>query len=159
MFLYLAQHGDAKREEEDPLRPLSDKGINDVKKVASFISGLDIEVEEVFHSGKLRARQTAEILIQNLKATKGPSETDGLAPLDDPKIWAEKLKTQSNSIMLVGHLPHLGKLASLLISADTEKSLIAFKMGGVVCLKRDDTGAWSLQWMITPEIMVKYHKT
>ncbi|MDH5203292.1 MAG: phosphohistidine phosphatase SixA [Nitrospirota bacterium] len=159
MFLYLAQHGDAKREEEDPLRPLSDKGINDVKKVASFISGLDIEVEEVFHSGKLRARQTAEILIQNLKATKSPSETDGLAPLDDPKIWAEKLKTQSNSIMLVGHLPHLGKLASLLISGDTEKSLIAFKMGGVVCLKRDDTGAWSLQWMITPEIMVKYHKT
>jgi phosphohistidine phosphatase len=153
MFLYLVQHGDAKREEEDPSRPLSYKGIEDVKKVASFISRLDITVEEVLHSSKLRAKQTAEILSDSLLITKGISETKGLAPLDEPNIWAEKLKTKTHSLMLVGHLPHLGKLSSFLLSGDKEKSIIAFKMGGVVCIKRDDAGIWTLQWMITPEIV------
>lgn len=153
MFLYLVQHGEAKREEEDPSRPLSVKGIEDVKRVASSISRLNLEVEEVFHSGKTRAKQTAEILANNLKITKGVSETNGLAPLDDPGVWAERLKGKKESLMLVGHLPHLGKLSSLLLSGDKEKNIIAFKMGGIVCLKRDGAGIWTLQWMITPEIL------
>ncbi len=153
MILYLVQHGDAKREEEDPLRPLSEKGIKEVKSVASFISRLNIELEEVLHSGKLRAKQTAEIICEKLKISKGISETDGLAPLDDPIIWAERLNKKSNPIMLVGHLPHLGKLASLLLCGEKEKNPIYFKMGGIVCLKRDEKG-WSLQWMIIPEILI-----
>ena len=153
MFLYLVQHGDAKKEEEDPARPLSDKGIEDVKKVASFMFRLKITVEEVLHSSKLRARQTAEIIADSLSIKKGVSETEGLAPLNEPILWAEKLKTKTHSLMLVGHLPHLGKLSSFLLSGDKEKSIIAFKMGGVVCMKRDDSGTWTLQWMITPEIV------
>jgi phosphohistidine phosphatase len=153
MFLYLVQHGDAKKEEEDPARPLSDKGIEDVKKVASFMFRLKITVEEVLHSSKLRARQTAEIIADSLSIKKGVSETEGLAPLNEPILWAEKLKTKTHSLMLVGHLPHLGKLSSFLLSGDKEKSIIAFKMGGVVCMKRDDSGTWTLQWMITPEII------
>jgi phosphohistidine phosphatase len=153
MFLYLVQHGDAKREEEDPLRPLSARGIEDVKKVASFISRLEITAEEILHSGKLRAKQTAEILSDSLLITKGISETKDLAPLDDPVIWSETLKLRTHSLMLVGHLPHLGRLSSLILSGDKERSIISFKMGGVVCMKRDDAGIWTLQWMITPEII------
>jgi phosphohistidine phosphatase len=153
MLLYLVQHGEAKREEEDPARPLSAKGIEDVKKAASCISRLNIEVEEVLHSGKVRAKQTAELLSSNLRIAKGVSQTDGLAPLDAPGLWAERLKHKKNSLMLVGHLPHLGKLSSLLLSGDKEKNIIAFRMGGIVCLKRDDAGMWSLQWIITPEIL------
>ena len=153
MFLYLVQHGDAKKEEEDPSRPLSVRGIEDVKKITSFLSRLDIPIDEVLHSGKLRARQTAEIIADSLNITKGVSETEGLAPLNEPILWAEKLKTKTHSLMLVGHLPHLGKLSSFLLSGNKEKSIIAFKMGGVVCMKRDDSGTWTLQWMITPEIV------
>jgi phosphohistidine phosphatase len=114
---------------------------------------LKITVEEVLHSSKLRARQTAEIIADSLNITKGVSETEGLAPLNEPILWAEKLKTKTHSLMLVGHLPHLGKLSSFLLSGDKEKSIIGFKMGGVVCMKRDDAGNWTLQWMITPEIV------
>jgi len=153
MFLYLVQHGDSKKEEEDPARPLSDKGIEDVKKVASFMFRLKITVEEVLHSSKLRARQTAEIIADSLSIKRGVSETEGLAPLNEPILWAEKLKTKTHSLMLVGHLPHLGKLSSFLLSGDKEKSIITFKMGCVVCIKRDDAGTWTLQWMITPEIV------
>ena len=153
MFLYLVQHGDTKKEEEDSARPLSDKGIEDVKKITSFLSRLDIPIDEVLHSGKLRARQTAEIIADSLNIAKGVSETEGLAPINEPILWVEKLKTTTHSLMLVGHLPHLGKLSSFLLSGDKEKSIIAFKMGCVVCMKRDDSGTWTLQWMITPEIV------
>jgi len=156
VLLYLVQHGDAKREEEDPSRPLSDKGREDVRKVASYASRMKIEVDEVLHSGKLRAKQTAEILSEHLKIENGISETDSIAPLDNPLIWAERLKDRTTSLMLVGHLPHLAKLSSLLLCGDMEKNVVAFRMGGIVCLKRDDTGKWSLQWMITPEILATH---
>lgn len=154
MFIYLVQHGDAKKEELDPSRSLSEKGIQDVEHVATYISRLNIVVEEILHSGKLRAKQTAEIMAGKLKIKKGISETDGLAPLDDASIWAEGLKKRHDSLMLVGHLPHLGKLASLLLCSEKDRNVIAFKMGGIVCLKRDNTGSWSLQWMITPESLI-----
>lgn len=154
MLLYLVQHADAKREEEDPSRPLSEKGLQDIKKVASYVSQLNIKGYKIFHSSKLRARQTAEVLSENLKPTKGVSEVDGLTPLDDPKIWAERLKDIPDDIVLVGHLPHLGKLTSLLLCGDADKGIVSFKMAGIVCLKRDDS-AWSLQWMLTPEMILR----
>jgi phosphohistidine phosphatase len=92
-------------------------------------------------------------MAENLNIEKSISETDGLAPMDDASIWAERLNKRTNALMLVGHLPHLGKLASLLLCSEKERNVVAFKMGGVVCLKRDDIG-WSLQWMITPETLI-----
>ncbi len=154
MFVYLVQHADAKKEEIDPARPLSEKGLKDIRMVASYVSQLNVKIYKIFHSSKLRARQTAEILSENLKPTKGISEVDGLAPLDDPNIWAERLKDLPDDIILVGHLPHLGKLASLLFCGNADKNVVSFRMAGIVCLKKDDTGAWSLQWMLTPEVVV-----
>ena len=153
MFVYLVQHADAKNGEVDPARSLSEKGLQDIKKVASYASQLNIKIYKIFHSIKLRARQTAEILSENLKPTKGISEVDGLAPLDDSNIWAERLKDIPDDVILVGHLPHLGKLSSLLLCGNADKNVVSFKMAGIVCLKKDDTGEWSLQWMLTPEII------
>jgi phosphohistidine phosphatase len=56
------------------------------------------------------------------------------------------------NIMLVGHLPHLGKLASLLLCGDENAGLISFRMGGALCLERDGAGKWSVQWMIIPDL-------
>jgi len=153
MLLYLIQHAEAKREEEDPQRGLTDKGHQDIKKVANYVAKLDIKISEIFHSGKTRALQTAEVLAQCLKSEKGITQTDGLAPLDDPQIWFERVSEIKEDIMLVGHLPHLGKLASLLLSGDKDKNIINFKMGGIVCLKRLEDGNWSVEWMIIPEVV------
>lgn len=150
MFLYLVQHAEAKPETEDPQRGLSEKGMNNIRKVASFVSKLNLQVDEILHSGKLRAKQTAEVLAEALKVKV--SETHGLAPLDDPHIWADKLKNIDRSIMLVGHLPHLGYLASVLLYGSKEKNVVSFKMAGIVCLKKEGE-SWSLNWMIIPEII------
>ena len=154
MLIYLVQHADAKREEEDLSRPLSEKGLKDIEKVAFYVSKLNIKVHKIFHSSKLRAMQTAEVLSENLKPTRGISEVDGLTPLDDPQIWAERLKGIPDDVILVGHLPHLAKLSSFLLCGNVERNIVLFKMAGFVCLKRDDVAAWSVQWILTPEIVV-----
>jgi phosphohistidine phosphatase len=154
MFLYLVRHAEAKREEEDRARPLSEKGVEDITKIASYVSLLNISVDEILHSHKLRAKQTADVLFQSLKPVRGLKETDGLSPLDGPEIWADRLKDLRNDVILVGHLPHLAVLASLLLSGNADSNICSFKTGGLVCLKREDSGRWSLQWMLTPEIVV-----
>jgi len=153
MFVYLVQHAEAKSEQEDPARSLSEKGIHDIKKVASYVSQNNLKIHMIFHSPKVRAKQTAEVLSGHLKPAKGISEVDGLGPLDEPDIWAKRLIDVPEDIMLVGHLPHLYRLASLLLCGDKDKHVISFKMAGIVCLRRDDTESYALQWMLTPEII------
>ncbi|MBF0557284.1 MAG: phosphohistidine phosphatase SixA [Nitrospirae bacterium] len=154
MFICLVQHAKATSEEADPTRPLCEKGRADITKMASYASGLNIGINEIFHSPKLRAKQTAQVLADYLKPAKGLTETGGLKPNDDPAVWAERLKMMADNIMLVGHLPQLGKLASLLLCGDADKNLVAFEMAGIVCLKRDENMAWALRWMITPEMVI-----
>lgn len=154
MILYLVQHSDAKLKEEDQSRPLSDKGWKDIRNVAKYAEKyLHIEVKKIFHSGKLRAKQTAEVLAEYLHPPKGVSFGGGLEPLADPKIWKNRLAEMTENVMLVGHLPHLSKLSGYLLTVDEDKHVVAFRKGGIVCLERNESGRWAVQWMITPEII------
>ena len=151
MRIYLAQHGVAMSETEDAARSLSAQGREDVARVAGFLSLFEKPCPAtVFHSGKLRAEQTAEMFAEgwcNL-----PVEvSDGLAPNDDPAIWGEKLAGLDEDVMLVGHLPHLPKLAGLLLANDSAREVVRFANGGVVCLERTDAG-WSVLWQVNPTL-------
>ena len=148
MKVYLVQHAKPKSKEEDPGRPLSDEGKNDIIKIIKFLPQLNIK--KVLHSSKLRAQQTAEILAKSLKAEV--INDDALEPLTDPVIWAQRLDKESEDVMLVGHLPHLAKLASQLLMQNQEKSVISFKQGGIVCLEKTNHG-WEVAWMVTPELL------
>lgn len=152
MNLFLVQHAEPKRKEEDPTRPLSDTGWKNIRRIAEYArEHLRLEVEQIVHSGKLRAKQTAEVLAEHLNLPKGVMTDENLEPLADPKIWKERLAETTEDIMLVGHLPHLSKLVSSLLVDDENREVVAFKMGGIVCLKRDQQRRWTIQWMITPE--------
>lgn len=153
MLLYLVQHAEAKREEEDALRGLTDRGLEDITGVAAHMGKMNLTVGKIFHSGKTRALQTARVLADHLKPNKGVTEIDGLAPMDDPDIWKGRISQLNEDIALVGHLPHLGRLSSLLLSGDKEKNIIDFKMGGIVCLEKFDNGRWSVEWMLIPEMV------
>ena len=153
MFLYLVQHAEAKREEEDPARDLTEKGQVDIESVAHHLKRLNVQVRQIFHSGKTRAKSTANVLARHLKPATGVSEAPGLAPLDDPEIWAGRIAKTDEDIMLVGHLPHLAKLAAILMSGDKERSVVNFQMGGVIRLRRIEVGQWVVDWMLVPEIL------
>jgi phosphohistidine phosphatase len=151
MFLYLVQHAEAQKEEEDPERDLTEKGRIDIESVAHYVKRLKVQVRQIFHSGKTRARSTANVLAWHLKPPAGVLEAPGLAPLDEPEIWAGRIDQMDEDIMLVGHLPHLARLAAILICRDKEKRVINFQMGGVVRLRRMEAKQWAVDWMVVPE--------
>jgi phosphohistidine phosphatase len=150
MDFYLVRHGDAKSEQEDPKRSLSDRGRIEVEKVARAAAAKDIKVSEILHSAKLRAKQTAEILASSLSPRSGVREIGGLSPQDDPFIIKAELEVAEEPLMLVGHLPHLGRLASLLVKGDPENEVVNFPPAAIVCLSHVK-GAWEVKWTLTPE--------
>ncbi len=154
MQLYLVQHGEAASKEEHPDRPLTDKGISDVRMVLDALPSRLLPIDRILHSGKTRARQTAELIADRLAPPTGVGEADGLAPDADASIWRERLKGDDRTLMLVGHLPHLARLASLLLTGDPDASVLTFRPGGIVCLERGGQGDWSVCWMVIPELLV-----
>src|SRR5437588_11714103 len=83
MQIYLVQHGESQPEEIDPERKLTESGAHAVQKVANFLrtSSGGVQVDVIWHSGKARAQQTAELL---LPATPAGAEAviqhEGLGP-------------------------------------------------------------------------------
>jgi phosphohistidine phosphatase len=153
MRVYLMQHGKPVPKEEDPERPLSDQGKSDVGRVAEFLKKSGVEVGEAFHSGKTRARQTAEIMLSRLNPEIEAQKRADLSPLDDVKEIATQIKGAEKDLLIVGHLPHLANLASLLVGGDEAVPVVKFQQGGVVCLEKDEAGEWSVAWMVVPEII------
>ncbi len=105
MELYLSQHGKAESEEEDPRRPLSAEGREETERVARAAATAGIRVDGVWHSTKLRARQTAEIFAEALKPVNGIHEQDWLGPLDDPRTAAEAARERERAVLMVGQPP------------------------------------------------------
>ena len=153
MKLYLIQHGEAKPEEEDPDRPLTEKGENEILSVSKIASGLPISPVKVYHSGKLRARQTAEILSGVLNIPRSLVQSaQGLNPNDDIRPWAEQIPKEKEDLMLVGHLPFLSKLSSFLLCGNENARLVSFRYGAILCLEQKGDQGWGVLWMITPEM-------
>ena len=150
MDFYLVRHGEAKAETEDPRRPLSDRGRREVEEVARAAAAKGIRALAILHSDKLRAKETAEILARYLSPIGGVRETKGLGPQDDPLVAKAELEAAADSLMLVGHLPHLGRLASLLLTGDSEKGSVDFPPAGLVCLSHQE-GRWEMRWALGPE--------
>jgi phosphohistidine phosphatase len=140
--LYLVQHGEAKPEAEDPERPLTERGRNDVARLAALLARWGVHVPCIQHSGKRRARETAEILATALRPSAGIAAKAGLSPNDPVVPLAAELATLSEDTMLVGHLPHLGRLAALLVTGREEPPVIAFTPGTLVRLER------TVQWVL-----------
>ncbi len=151
MHCYLVRHGEAKSEREDPSRPLSDHGREEVTRVARHVGAMGLQIAEIRHSGKLRARQTAEILAEHLSPTRGLHEVEGLSPMDDPGEAQAEIEQSREPLMIVGHLPHLSRLASALLRGDPESEIIQFKAGAIACLAWVD-GGFRLEWVLTPDL-------
>lgn len=151
MEIYLVRHGEAESELVEPTQPLRARGRADVTRMARHAARLEVAVAEIRHSTKLRARQTAEILAAHLGPVRGLRETDDLEPAYAPNRAQEAVESAAEPLMLVGHLPHLARLASLLLAGDPHKDIVRFRPGAMARLERTDTG-WVLDWLLTPEI-------
>jgi phosphohistidine phosphatase len=153
MKLYLIQHGEAASEEVNPSRPLTPKGSRDVERIASFLARTGLGSIAIRHSGKLRARQTAEIIAASLGPTAQVQEAGNLSPNDPVRKLVKEVGKMTADLMIVGHLPFLGKLASALLTGSESVNPVAFRQGGVVCLERNESLTWQVAWMVVPDIL------
>lgn len=146
--IYLAQHGLAVDKTENPERPLSEAGIQQSEAIAKHLHATGVSVSQIFHSGKLRARQTAEIFASTLNINT-LSTSDQLSPNDDVTQTTSLLDI--DNALYIGHLPHLEKLVSFLITGDTETNIIKFQNSAVACLEKAND-EFSIKWYLTPAL-------
>ncbi len=148
MPLYLVQHGKAQSKEEDPNRPLTKEGADEVSKVAKELAEKGIEISRVIHSGKQRAAETAQIFIDVLNSSLQAEVHSNLNPNDDVEEFSDQINLTEN-VLVVGHLPFLSRLISHLILGYSTKQIVNVKNAGVVALKKSE-GNWGVEWINVP---------
>jgi len=150
MKLYLVQHGLSLPEDVDPEKPLSHQGKEQARRAAEFLKAKSLQVDELWHSPKKRAVQTALIISENILCSHIQERKD-LNPSDPVKDLPQEIESLSKNLMIVGHLPFLQKLASLLLSGREDSQFISFRNSGVICLEHTD--AWKVLWAVIPELL------
>jgi phosphohistidine phosphatase len=153
MKLYLMQHGDAVSKDVDPERPLSETGSKDVERLATFLSKTAFKPARIIHSGKTRARQTAELLAAQTAQDAKLEASSGLGPKDEIKPVAKLARDWTEDTLIVGHLPFMGRMVAQLVSGDADNEIVAYLPGSMVCVERADSD-WRIAWMIRPELVM-----
>ena len=153
MSLWIVQHGDALVKGVNPDRPLSEKGRSDVERLAAHLARCGVRVARVVHSGKTRARQTAEILAAAVQASEPVEALANLDPLDPPGPFAAEFAGAPADLLIAGHMPFVGRLVSLLVAAREDTALVSFVPGAAACLERADDGTWSVVSLMRPELL------
>ena len=76
---------------------------------------------------------------------------NNLEPKADPTVWMERALLMEEDVMLVGHLPHLGRLAACLVNRDENKEALTFATATLACLSRTTSSTWQVEWLVSPE--------
>jgi phosphohistidine phosphatase len=148
LAVYLVHHGEAVPSDVDATRPLSAAGREATARVAEAAAARGAQPDVVWHSGKLRARQTAEIYWRACNPLAAFAAARGLQPDDPPQWMRDQLFGETRSIMVVGHMPHLPDLLYMLTAAP-DPARCSFPLHGCVALEADGD-QWKEIWRIEP---------
>ena len=148
-MLYLVHHGDAVGPDINPMRPLSDRGQLEVDLLAEKAAARGAKPDVIWHSGKMRARQTAEAYLRRCNPLAAFSAARGLQPTDPTGWIADAIAGDTRNIMLAGHFPHLPRLLGRLLTGDIDAAPADFPLNGIVALEEVD-GRWVERWRQEP---------
>ena len=155
MRLVIVHHGAAVGPEVDPRRPLSPWGREAVDRLAAEAASRGVKPAVIWHSGKLRAKETAEAFWRACNPFADFAATRDLQPGDQPEWMRDRLRGESRDILIAGHYPHLPRLVTLLLSAAPEGASAhsepaPFPQNGVVALTTEDAGeTWRELWRLS----------
>lgn len=150
MRVYLARHGDAEPGGSDDRRHLTELGRRDVEGVARRLAALRALPSVIRHSGKVRARETAEIFGHILGVRVEEQPLHELSPEADPAALQRWIEARREDLFLVTHLPLVDRAFSALAGGRGESPV--FTTGSVAALTRDDEGQWKLLWFVEPNL-------
>lgn len=153
MKLYIARHAEAFDPVVNPKRPLTAEGEANAARMANFLAPMGALASRVYHSGALRAEQTAAILASTL----APGQDLEVLPLlnepDAVSILAAQIIGWGDDTLLVGHIPFLPRLVSELVVHNENQYLLDFQPATLVCLQKMDVWRWGILWVLRPDII------
>jgi phosphohistidine phosphatase len=145
-MIFLVHHADAVGPDVDPQRPLSVTGRMHADRLAASAAARGVKPVAIWHSGKLRARQTAEPFLRVCNPLAEFAAIRGLQPTDPPGWIRDRLAGEERDVMLVGHMPNLPRVLTLLLTGN-ESPLLDYPLHGVVAL--ENVGEkWVERWRL-----------
>ena len=148
-FVFLVHHADAVAGNVDHMRPLSPKGVAQAERVAQLLAERGAKPATIWHSGKLRARQTAEACWRALNPAADFAAARGLQPEDDPDTIAVALAADERDVLLASHMPFLPALLHRLTTGRRDRMSAPFPLNGAVALERNGD-VWVEVWRVSP---------
>lgn len=148
-MLYLVHHAEAEPPEIDARRPLSDRGRAQAQLLAFDAARRGVKPDHIWHSGKLRARQTAEFFWRECNPFATLSAERGLLPGDPPVWMRDRFLGETRQLMAVGHMPHMTRLLRVMLGADPDSADVSFPLNGMVALEEDGE-KWAEAWRLSP---------
>lgn len=149
MRLYLMQHALAYPGVEKPERPITPEGVQQAKAAATGIKRLGLQFDLIISSTKRRAQQTAALIAEGLRYPYSDIlSTEALLPEADPRSIMETIAAeQTQQVFLVGHLPHLERLAEHILP----DARLVFSNCGLTCLELSEAEPAKLLFHLQPE--------
>ena len=149
MQVILVHHAHAVGPGDDARRSLSPRGHTQAEALAARASTAGCRPDTIWHSGKLRARQTAEAFLRACNPSADFRMVRGLHPGDPPEWMRDELVAEPRAVMVVGHMPQIAALARVM-SPDSEP----FPLHGLIALERNERGQLAESWRAEPPDVV-----
>ncbi len=158
-LLYLVRHGiavDPSAKVSDAERGLTADGARKVSQMARGLRRLGIRPDAILSSPLRRAEETAMLLAEELSPAQPVEVQPLLAPASAPNELLQALRAHrgAHHVVLVGHQPGLGELASYLLTRSVRLAPLPFRKAGVAALAVSalpPRSPASLQWFLTPK--------
>lgn len=145
MRVFLIHHAHALGPAVDFERPLSSVGLAQADWLAGAAKAAGCAPDAIWHSGKRRARQTAEAFLRACAPSAEFRMVRGLRPDDSPETMRLELVAETRDVLLAGHMPHIARLLEALLPDSA-----AMPVHGGVGLERTEFGAWREVWRAAP---------
>ena len=158
MDCLLLRHGIAVERDEwegpDTDRPLTEKGKQRMREVAAGLNRLEVQPTHVLSSPLIRAIETAKIAHRSLRVRSAVHIVDELLPDAPPDRLLSILHDlpPESCVLCVGHEPHLGMAASVMLTGKPSTAF-PFKKAGVCLIELSipaKPGRGVLRWWLTP---------
>ena len=158
MDCVLFRHGIAVEREEwdgpDTDRPLTDRGVKRVSQVAAGLKWLEVQPTYIFSSPLIRALETADILQASMTIPSAIKRVDELLPDANPERLLALFRDLPPECcaLCVGHEPHLGSAASVMLTGKSSTAF-PFKKAGASLIELSSPpkiGRGVLRWWLEP---------
>lgn len=149
MKLYIMRHGEAAQTSHSSEQLLTRNGHAGIENLAERLKNKNCHLAQVFHSGKARAQQTAEIVCNALCPDATPRTLDNIKPGDDPAAILPIINGWNEDSLITSHLPFIPNLITLLTATNAHLNSINYEPGTFICLEKNNN-VWEIKWVDVP---------